>query len=204
MSDIYVAMRTFMTMNVNSLALLDASVWGTVSDWVMIAVTTGTLYFILRTFRSQLKVQQLQQQYTNIENEKFRLEVVPSFDLKISQKTFEREPGEIITLLLIDLELLYHECRDLKIGISSFIYKPVLKAVFPDAGAHLAAGTHRILTVECRADERTFDAVGLNLTVGLIYKDVIGNGYVMNIMINLNFADLEIIPIGPFRSLESQ
>jgi hypothetical protein len=44
-----------------------ADIWGTVSDWVMIAVTAITAYFLWRTLKSQKEVQQTQNRLLKIE-----------------------------------------------------------------------------------------------------------------------------------------
>jgi hypothetical protein len=49
----------------------DSNTWGTVSDWVIAISTVFSLYFLIRTLRSQLKVQKLQLKSVNIENARF-------------------------------------------------------------------------------------------------------------------------------------
>jgi len=61
-------------MNINNWVPFAAEVWGTVSDWAMVAVTALTAYFLVKTFRSQQKVQILQQDITDIEKERYRVE----------------------------------------------------------------------------------------------------------------------------------
>jgi len=58
-----------------------ADVWGTFSDWAMVIVTGLTLYFIVKTFRSQQHVQNLQLKMTLIENERYRFEIMPKFNV---------------------------------------------------------------------------------------------------------------------------
>src|SRR5579872_2778010 len=44
-----------------------AEIWGTVSDWVMIAVTSVTAYFLWKTLKSQKEVQSTQNRLLKIE-----------------------------------------------------------------------------------------------------------------------------------------
>lgn len=60
----------------------NADVWGTVSDWMIIAVTVVTAVFLYRTFASQQEIQKMQQKLTDIEDFKFRNELLPSFEIK--------------------------------------------------------------------------------------------------------------------------
>ncbi len=56
-----------------------AEVWGTVSDWVIIAVTGISLYYLRKTLQSQLEVQQMQQQLADYEKYNFLKSIRPSF-----------------------------------------------------------------------------------------------------------------------------
>lgn len=60
----------------------DVRVWGGVSDWVMICVTGLTAFLLYRTLKSQTAIQKMQQRITNIEDFKFRRELMPVFDIK--------------------------------------------------------------------------------------------------------------------------
>ncbi|RWU10564.1 hypothetical protein [Pedobacter chitinilyticus] len=60
----------------------DVTIWGTVSDWVLTIATIVTLYFIYRTFQSQLIVQKSQLDLTQIEIDKYVKEDRPIFILK--------------------------------------------------------------------------------------------------------------------------
>jgi hypothetical protein len=53
-------------MNINDFGPFSANVWGTVSDWIMVSVTTLTALFLIKTFKSQKKVQLMQQSITDI------------------------------------------------------------------------------------------------------------------------------------------
>lgn len=55
-----------------------AEVWGTVSDWVMIIVTSITAYFLWKTLRSQKEVQDTQNRLLKIEQLRVREDFKPN------------------------------------------------------------------------------------------------------------------------------
>ena len=55
----------------------DAEIWGTVSDWIMIFVTTFTALYLVKTFRQQNTA-------LKMERYRFSMSVRPSFSAKIS------------------------------------------------------------------------------------------------------------------------
>lgn len=57
-----------------------AEVWGTVSDWIMIMVTSVTAYFLYKTLRSQKDVQQAQNKLLKIEQIRLREDFKPKLD----------------------------------------------------------------------------------------------------------------------------
>jgi hypothetical protein len=68
-------------MDINNFGPFRADVWGSFSDWVMVGVTSLTAIYLIKTFRSQKKVQLLQQSITDIENERYRIEYLPKFEI---------------------------------------------------------------------------------------------------------------------------
>jgi hypothetical protein len=54
-----------------------AEIWGTISDWVMIGVTTVTAYFLYKTLQSQKDVQQAQNKLLEIEQLRVREDFKP-------------------------------------------------------------------------------------------------------------------------------
>jgi hypothetical protein len=60
-------------------------IWGTVSDWIMIIVTTITSYFLYNTLKSQKEVQQAQNKLLEIEQIRLREDFRPN--LKYSRFT---------------------------------------------------------------------------------------------------------------------
>lgn len=58
-----------------------SDVWGTASDWVTTIAAIVTLYYIVRTFQSQLIVQKSQVELTKVEVDRFIYENKPIFKL---------------------------------------------------------------------------------------------------------------------------
>lgn len=58
-----------------------ADVWGTAADWMIVVTTILGLIYIIRTFRSQIEVQQGQIALLQIETDRFVDEKKPCFDL---------------------------------------------------------------------------------------------------------------------------
>lgn len=67
-------------MILHSVFYFSSEVWGTVSDWVMIAVTAITLYYLRKTLQSQLEVQRTQTQLAEYEKHRFLLSIKPTFN----------------------------------------------------------------------------------------------------------------------------
>jgi hypothetical protein len=72
-----------------------ADVWGTVSDWVMIIVTTITAYFLYKTLKSQKEVQQAQNKFLEIEQVRLREDYKPELDYNRFEKQLNiNQPGK--------------------------------------------------------------------------------------------------------------
>lgn len=63
---------------------LEANVWGTVSDWMMVGVTAITAIYLVRTFKSQQIIQSLQQETLRIDSFHHRENLKPHFSLTSS------------------------------------------------------------------------------------------------------------------------
>lgn len=62
--------------NINMLQF-DPEIWGTVSDWLMVAVTMLTAYYLYKTLKSQKEVQITQNKLFEIESVRFRESIKP-------------------------------------------------------------------------------------------------------------------------------
>nr|WP_121269850.1 hypothetical protein [Pedobacter schmidteae] len=64
-------------MDLNNFGPFSAEVWGTFSDWMMVVVIAVTGFLIWLTFRSQTRVQKLQQISAGIEQSRYESEIRP-------------------------------------------------------------------------------------------------------------------------------
>lgn len=100
--------------------MFDVVIWGTVSDWVMIIVTAVTAILLWKTLNAQINVQTLQTKLLKIENERFRSEILPMFDIQIDAPALEIENGEIIfDLGFLSIILNENPALDVTIRISN-------------------------------------------------------------------------------------
>jgi len=86
-------------MNINNFGPFNADVWGSVSDWAMVAVTFYTLRYLRDTLKSQKDVQSLQQENTRIEQYKHRSSLKPTFAL--DAVTFKDDTIEQLVNLIV-------------------------------------------------------------------------------------------------------
>lgn len=67
-----------------------ANVWGTASDWATVVATVVGLIYIIRTFRSQIEVQQSQVTLLQMETDRFVDEKKPHFEVENIEYTGEQ------------------------------------------------------------------------------------------------------------------
>ena len=67
-------------MNINNFGPFNSDVWGTVSDWFIGLITLGTVYFLYKTLKSQIKVQLQQQAITEIELRRYLDAIKPDLN----------------------------------------------------------------------------------------------------------------------------
>ena len=79
----------------------DPEIWGTVSDWFMVAVTMLTAYYLYKTLKSQKEVQITQNKLFEIESVRFRESIKPVLKYSISENVItpqERENSKVYTI----------------------------------------------------------------------------------------------------------
>lgn len=67
------------------------NVWGTVSDWCMVIVTTITALYLYKTFKSQREVQNVQQKLFEIERIRFYESIKPVLKYNVVKDMFKSE-----------------------------------------------------------------------------------------------------------------
>ena len=86
----------------------DPVIWGTVSDWVMIFVTTVTGVLLYLTLTAQLRI-------TKIEQYKHQLSIQPYLSARIdSPIRTEKKDGEYKAVVFLRLTIENHKCLPLK------------------------------------------------------------------------------------------
>lgn len=167
-------------MNINHFGPLSPEVWGSVSDWVNITVTAVTLYFIYRTFKSQMEVQQMQLKVINIENERFRKESVPVFEAEVleDQPAQPTNPKEL--LVSIGLGLKNGECKNLTLTVDSNIAESLEWSHLAGNFQYVMAGGANLIDVLVTKNDEDEPYI-FPLTLNFLYEDMVGNWYKQSI-----------------------
>ena len=85
----------------------DPEIWGTVSDWCIVLVTTITAYYLYRTLKSQMIVQDTQTKLFEIEKIRFSESIKPilKFSLpKPEQNIIAEDPNKSINSIIVTNE----------------------------------------------------------------------------------------------------
>lgn len=164
----------------NNLLLLDASVWGTVSDWTSIGVNFGVGLLIYKTLKSQVAVQKLQEKVTAIEHAGFIKSIEPKFELelKVDEPKFDIEAGRFLSFnVQCFVNLTKNPAKDVK-----------LNCVWP----WVNEGDGMPTTTELN-DNREFLNYGDNFTMGLNVREAhfFSESYVFVIKFLLHFSDMQ-------------
>jgi hypothetical protein len=72
--------------------LFPSDVWGTVSDWCMVGITSLTAFYLYKTLQSQKDVQQTQNELFKIESIRFKESIKPVLQFMGTTEIFK--PGE--------------------------------------------------------------------------------------------------------------
>lgn len=92
-----------------------AGVWGNAADWAMVCVTAFTLYYLRKTLKSQLRVQEAQLRITNIENDKYVKLNAPKFRFEVSNYTSAKGLEEYESSLSVEIVLIQSSATDCRI-----------------------------------------------------------------------------------------
>ncbi len=166
-------------MNVNNLGPFDATIWGTVSDWISILVTVIAAIFIFKTLKSQIVVQKLQERVTEIEHNGHIRSIKPKFDLDllVGASRFEDESN-----------------------FQFLTFSPKLKFILTDNPAKNITyklrwswvnETDGTQTFQEKTIQKDFLNYGDDLSISLNVRAFNPNSYVYIIDCNLEFFDIE-------------
>lgn len=169
----------------------DPDVWGTVSDWAMVIVTGGTLYYLYQTLQSQIAVQKEQQLISKIESYRQREAILPKFMPDFEKPIVYIENGDIVTDVICkvypskrvkNVKLYYIQAKDnIRHDVSSTEY--------------IINGTHYKISFKFRLGQNVPRNV-FNSTIDIFieYNDDMKNPYIQQINVGLVTPN-QIIPI---------
>lgn len=170
--------------------------WGSISDWVMIAVTITTATFLYKTLKSQKEVQSVQNKLFRIEQARFNESIKPI--LRYSASTDKMIPSDkdkkILTIKVIN-ETEYAALRISKVlsprEKSSQIFVPT---GFSDQKDHLVKGDNPLLyhfLIDGSPSASNW------IYFELIYEDIYNNKYRQKVICLSDNIGVEINPYLP-------
>ena len=165
----------------------NADVWGTVSDWVMVFVTTGTLLGLYFTLRSQVKVENIQLKLAKLEEDTYIRSIMPTFAIHESH-----EATSVLDLVFI---LTNNAASDLRVLKDD----KELSSIGLGRNVHISVGT----TFAIQAPETSYERYlfGAGKIFALEFKDVEGNTYQQLLLTHVNRPSLlhpQLIKRGQF------
>jgi len=173
-----------------------SDVWGTVSDWVMVSVTSLTALYLFKTLKSQQDVQRTQNELFKIESLRFKESIKPI--LKYSGSTDIMKPGEenkkILTIEVIN------ETNSIALEISKIVSKNeqsrqiFIPISFSDTRNHLIKGDKPLwyhFLIDSNSSLSGF------ISFALEYQDIAGTRYKQGIFCICDGHGLEIHPYLP-------
>jgi len=189
-------------MHINNFGPFQADVWGTVSDWIMIGVTTGTAIFLYLTLKSQQKVQKLQQSITDIESYRFRESIKPEFDIQVKSDIISSTGNSIKLKAYYTLKTKKHAAHNVIISVidDNDQFKPE-NFENPVHFDNVELNNHLLLYGEFETEclyknEKAIFFAGLKIFID--YSDIKGNKYeqrISYIITDENPIELVRIPV---------
>lgn len=177
--------------------IYNPDLYGSLTDWLMLAVTIVTARYLWLTLQSQSMVQKLQQQTTNIENERFRLEVQPNFSMSITKNNIKIVDDNVEIALILDCQLLQADCRNLTVKNSSMFGEITLSHFLPSENEVVGVEAHRLNMVCLTCKKTMFDLTGMNIFTQFKFSDVIGNKYSQSIILYLTYTEQRVDIVKP-------
>lgn len=85
-------------MEIINFVAFNADVWGTVSDWIIVIVTSSTAIYLVKTFKSQKTIEDLQQELNKYESIRITSEMQPLFSVQLTSHNNDtvEEEGEVL------------------------------------------------------------------------------------------------------------
>lgn len=169
-----------------------SDVWGNVSEWCMVIVTGFTLFYLVKTFRSQQAVQMLQLKVTSIENERYRLEHMPKFSVSTITKDLEINTNNVKQHLTIRTELLDSDVSYCQINVRSKNTTLVADTENILSANDVSKGSLHEINFYLKSTRAAYDAEGFRLNVRINFIDPVRNIYYQDFMIILTYSNVII------------
>jgi hypothetical protein len=180
-------------MDVNNFGPFDADVWGTFSDWIIAAATVGSIILLVKTLRSQTSVQILQLRVTRIENEKFRVENLPKFEIKISNVVYGDTTQERFELsVLFNIYLLKNSAVNAKI-IATPSHGQITNSDAIQSRITLTEQSKQPFKIIIMVNKTTYTEIGLRILLNMTFCDMVGNKYSQDFTFDNTFTNNQII-----------
>lgn len=186
-----------------------SDVWGTFSDLTLVVVTTATLIYLIKTFRtqskaieiqqktldSQLQIQQLHLKSTIIENEKFRAENMPRFEVNLIYNKVDIFPMGYESKFVIEVTLTKCFSRNVWIQISSLNSGLGLDDTL-DVIDYLEVGSKLKFSGSANISPDVFEGDGALLNIGIDFSDPVNNIYYQEFNIKIAQGMTRVTTIG--------
>jgi hypothetical protein len=173
----------------------DANIWGTVSDWCMVAVTTTTAYYLYKTLQSQKDVQKTQAKLYEIESVRFRESIKP----KLRYTLYTGDTGTFVDKP--DKEILTIEVTNETTNLARAI-RPIYnhdneeaRPVFSHPNPKHHEKGDKPIYLHFVVDRKP--KLGIYFSFAVAYKDVSGTIYKQGIICIKDYGMVEINPYLP-------
>lgn len=170
-------------MDINNFGPFNSGVWGTMSDWVTILVTSVTAYYLYRTLQSQKNLNILQEKAVNIEQERYNLLIRPDVEVTHDLNT------KTVFITPINRELINVDLEIVKVSDS---VQNLASINAQDQGKNYLIGQK--LPIQYILNEIPVINPYILFTIKIIYEDEIGNNYAINIAVIPNSDPVKIGP----------
>ncbi|BAU55257.1 hypothetical protein [Mucilaginibacter gotjawali] len=185
-----------MILDINNFGSFSSEVWGTVSEWAMVGVTSLTAFYLFKTLKSQQDVQRTQNELFKIESLRFKESIKPilKYSGYIDKGKLSDENKKILTIEVMN------EANSTALNISKIVsenkqtHQIFIPKGFSDIRDHLVKGDSPIMFhFLIEADSRKSNFLVFNVT----YQDISGTKYKQGVFCICDHYGLEIHPYLP-------
>lgn len=174
----------------------NSQVWGNFTDWGILITTIITAKYLVKTFKSQKKVQKLQRRTTEIENERFRIENEPIFRIGEVRQGVKINNDEVEVNFNIEIHLVKNDLLNFE---AEFLFADTINRGSFDTitpRKHLKESENFYLISVRLVKKDHFDKNALRGTILLKYSDLIGNLYSQQLLCVIEYSKSAIHLLG--------